>query len=108
MLDDLISDLNESNVFSKLYISNAYHQLELDEESRYITTFTTYLGLFRCKSLIFGVNVAAEIFQKTIADLIHDIQGAQNLSDDIIIHGDVPWYNTVITGQASKREKSQI
>ena len=86
-IDDLISDLNESKVFSKLDLSNAYHQLELDEESRYITTFTTHLGLFRYKRLIFGVNAAAEIFQKTIADLIHDIQGAQNLSDDIIIHG---------------------
>ena len=86
-IDDLISDLNDSKIFSKLDLSNAYHQLELDEDSRYITTFTTHVGLFRYKRLIFGVNAAAEIFQKTIADLLHDIKGAQNLSDDIIVHG---------------------
>ena len=41
-LDDLISDRNRSTVFSKLDLSNAYHQLELDEASRQVTTFTTF------------------------------------------------------------------
>ena len=86
-IDELISDLNESTVFSKLDLSNAYHQLELEESSRYITTFSTHLGLMRYKRLIFGVNAAAEIFQKTIADLLNDIPGAKNISDDIIVHG---------------------
>lgn len=35
---------------------------------------------------MFGVNAASEIFQKIIADLLADIPGARNLSDDIIIH----------------------
>ena len=86
-IDDLISDLNESKVFSKLDLTKAYHQLELDESSRYITTFTTHAGLMRYKRLIFGVNAAAEIFQKTISDLLSDIPGAKNMSDDIVIHG---------------------
>ncbi|KAK7099318.1 hypothetical protein V1264_003469 [Littorina saxatilis] len=86
-LDDLIADLNGSTVFSKLDMSNAYHQLELDPESRYITTFSTHVGLRRYKRLLFGVNAAAEIFQNAIAELLADIPGAKNLSDDIIIHG---------------------
>ena len=45
MLDDLITDLNGMTVFSKLDLTNAYHQLELDKESRYVTTFTTHVGL---------------------------------------------------------------
>ena len=40
----------------------AYHQLELDEESRQITTFTTHKGLFQYKRLNFGTNSASEIF----------------------------------------------
>ena len=48
--DDLVSDLNGSTVFSKLDLTNAYHQLELDEASRYITTFTTHIGLRRHNS----------------------------------------------------------
>ena len=85
--DDLVSDLNGSTVFSKLDLTNAYHQLELDEASRYITTFTTHVGLRRYKRLLFGVNAAAEIFQNAIAELLSNIPGARNLSDDIIVHG---------------------
>lgn len=86
-VDDLIADLNSSTVFSKLDMTNAYHQLELDESSRYITTFTTHVGLRRYKRLLFGVNAASEIFQKAVAELLDDISGAQNISDDIIVHG---------------------
>ncbi|XP_052788463.1 uncharacterized protein K02A2.6-like [Mya arenaria] len=43
-VEDLMADLNSSVVFSKLDLSNAYHQLELDEDSRYITTFSTHVG----------------------------------------------------------------
>lgn len=86
-VDDLMVDLNSSTVFSKLDLSNAYHQLELDESCRYITTFSTHVGLRRYKRLLFGVNAASEIFQKVISDLLADIPGAKNLSDDVIVHG---------------------
>ena len=39
-IDDLIADLNGTVVFSKQNMKNVYHKLELDETSRYITTFT--------------------------------------------------------------------
>ena len=32
-LDDLIADLNGAKVFSKLDMTQAYHQLEIDEDS---------------------------------------------------------------------------
>ena len=82
--DDLVSDLNGTTVFSKLDLTNAYHQRELDEASRYITTFTTHVGLRRYKRLLFA---AAEIFQNAIAEVLSNIPGARNLSDDIITHG---------------------
>ena len=65
-LDDLIYWMNGSTIFSKIDLNKGYHQLELDEESRYITTFTTHVGLFRYKRLSFGINSAAEIFQKAV------------------------------------------
>ena len=52
--------------FSKLDLAQAYHQLELHEDSRYITTFSTHVGLFRYKRLNYGTNAAAEVFQYTL------------------------------------------
>ena len=44
-LDDVIS----AQVFSKLDLNNGYHQLMLHQDSRFITTFTTHMGLRRYK-----------------------------------------------------------
>ncbi len=65
-VDDIRLELNGAKSFSKLGLSQTYHQLELEENSRYITAFTTYEGLFRYKRLNYGTNAAAEIFQFTI------------------------------------------
>ena len=50
-VDDVSFELNGAQYFSKLDLLQAYHQLELDEASRYITTFSTHIGLFRYKRL---------------------------------------------------------
>ncbi|KAK3697503.1 hypothetical protein QZH41_002099 [Actinostola sp. cb2023] len=86
-VEDLIVDLNGSTVFSKIDLNQGYHQLELDADSRNITTFATHLGLFRYKRLSFGINSASEIFQKAIEEAVQGIQGARNISDDIIVFG---------------------
>ena len=85
-MDDSIAGLNGSTVFSNLDLSNAYHQLELGESSRHITTFAIHAGLFRYRRLLFGVKAASELFQKAISDLLRGIPGVKNLSDDIIIY----------------------
>ena len=86
-VDDILMRLNEATVFSKLDLNSGYHQLELDEQSRNITTFSTHVGLRRYKRLNFGVTSAAEIFQNHIAEIISDIPGVLNTSDDILIYG---------------------
>jgi hypothetical protein len=86
-LEDVIHDLNGSTVFSKLDLNKAYHQLLLSPTSRSITTFSTHVGLFRYKRLFFGVSSSSEVFQATIAQLLHDIPGVINISDDILVHG---------------------
>ena len=85
-IEDLIVDLNGSKIFSKIDLNKGYHQLELAKESRYITTFATHNGLYRYKRLCFGINSAAEIFQKEISQMIQGIPGVKNMSDDIIIY----------------------
>ena len=65
-VDDVRFELNSAKYFSKLDLSQAYHQLELDPKSRHITTFSTHVGLYRYKRLNYGTNAAAEIFQYTL------------------------------------------
>ena len=59
----------------------------MSEESREITTFITHKGLYRYKRLIFGISSAPEKYQQVIQQTLQDIEGVQNISDDIIVHG---------------------
>ena len=86
-MDDLTHTLNRAMVFSKLDLRSGYHWLSLAEESRYITTFTMHKGLKRYTRLNFSINSASEIFQKVISEQIRNLQGALNISDDVIIFG---------------------
>lgn len=86
-IDDILYDLNGAKFFTKIDLKAGYHQLELHPESRHITTFSTHVGLFRYKRLNFGIASASEIFQNIIHQLLHDIPGTINVSDDILVHG---------------------
>ena len=86
-VEDLIVDLDGATVFSKIDLNQGYHQHELATDSRSITTFATHVGLFRYKRLSFEINSAAEIFQKSIEEVLQRIEGVKNISDDIIVFG---------------------
>ena len=61
----------------------AYNQIELDEDSRYITIFI--IGLFRYIRLNFGITSASEFFQKVVEKVLNNVE---NISDDIIVFGE--------------------
>ena len=74
-------------LFSKLDLNQGYNQLELDEDSRYITTFATYVGLRQVTRLNFGICSAAEVFQEAVRQALAGLQGVLNLSDDLMVFG---------------------
>lgn len=59
-IEEVLQELNGSAVFSKLDLKWDFHQVELDEEFRKITTFISHMGIIRYKRLIFGINSAPE------------------------------------------------
>ena len=63
-----------------------YHQLELNEQSRYIT-FSTHVGLRRYKHLIFGLSSSAKIVQNTLQNALCGLDSVKNISNDIIVFG---------------------
>ena len=85
-VDELLQTMNGSKFFSKLDLKWGYHQLELDNESRGITTFVTHCGLYQYKRLLFGVSSASEQYQYMIAKTLAGLEGVENISDDIIVH----------------------
>ena len=53
----------------KLDFSQAYTQLELDDESKPLTTINTHKGLFAYERLCFGISAAPGIYQRTVENL---------------------------------------
>jgi hypothetical protein len=86
-LDDLTVELSGAKFFSKIDLKSGYNQIVLHKDSRHITSFSTHIGNFRYKRLVFGLNTAGEIFQKIIFELIKSIKNCMNISDDIIVYG---------------------
>ncbi|MEW8545684.1 MAG: RNase H-like domain-containing protein, partial [Candidatus Thiodiazotropha sp.] len=85
-VEETLEQMNGASVFSKLDLTQAFHQIELEESSRYITTFATNNSLYRYTRLFFGVNSAPETYQRIIQQVIQDIPGCKNIADDIIIY----------------------
>ena len=66
-LEELLNNLSGRKRFTKIDLSQAYHQLELTPESRKYTTTKTHLGLlYQYKRLTYGVSSVVSIFQRTI------------------------------------------
>ena len=72
-LEDLINILQGSNIYCKLDMNSAFLQFELDSALREITMFTTHEGLHRFKRLDFGTNLASEILQRKMDEILGNI-----------------------------------
>ena len=86
-LEDVMDKISNATIFSKIDLRMGYHQIELTDESRDITTFSCSKGIFRYKRLVFGLNSAFEQYQHIISDLLTNEKGITNISDDILIFG---------------------
>ena len=84
--DDILYQLNGSKVFRKLDLTWGFHQIELEQQSRVITTFITHKGLYRYKRLMLGISSAPELYQHIVEQVLARCEGAYNIHDDIIIY----------------------
>ena len=64
--EEILQDLNGSKFFSKIDLKECYHQIELAESCRHLTTFKTHVDLRRYKRLPYGASVGSEICQHVI------------------------------------------
>ena len=63
-IEDLFATLGGGKLFSKLDMSQAYQQVELDDVSKQYTVINTHKGLFRYRRLPFGIASALLFFKE--------------------------------------------
>lgn len=88
VIDEVLEKINRSKWFGKTDLKWGYHQLELEENSRNITTFAVHCGTYRYKRLMFGTSSTPEVYQKTIRNVIKNCEG-MNIADDILVRANI-------------------
>ena len=84
---DLLATLGGGNKFTKLDMSQAYQQLELEESSKKFTTINAHKGLYQYNRLPFGVSSPPGIFQRTMENLLQGIPHVVVRIDEILVSG---------------------
>ena len=86
-VDESLAKLGKSRYFTKFDANSGFWQLSLDEESKLLTTFVTPFGRYCFNRLPFGISSALEIFQRTMSEILKDVDGVICQMDDILVHG---------------------
>ena len=69
-IGDIFANLAGGQKFSKIDLRQAYHQLEMEEDSKKYLTINTHMGLFQYNRLVFGITSAPAIWQRTIDQVL--------------------------------------
>ena len=82
-----MSKITGSKHFTKIDLSEAFLQMEVDEQSRKYFVITTHIGYFQNKRLPFGVNFAPAYFQTTMEKILEGTPDTAIFIDDIRVGG---------------------
>ncbi|XP_055599266.1 uncharacterized protein K02A2.6-like [Uranotaenia lowii] len=85
--DDIFTALAGARIFSQIDLSDAYLQVEVEEESRKLLTVNTHRGLFQYNRLAPGIKSAPGAFQRIIDCMVAGIPGVKTYLDDILVSG---------------------
>ncbi len=106
-IDDILTDLGESQFFTSLDLAGAYHQVPVSDKlnSKDKTTFTCFLGIFRFKYMPFGVRNGPSSFQRLMERVLAGIlnKGAYVYLDDVLVTGATFEEHIQILGQVFER-----
>nr|XP_047132680.1 uncharacterized protein K02A2.6-like [Hydra vulgaris] len=86
-ITDQLATIAGGERYTKLDLSQAYQQLELDETSREFLTINTHQGLYQPTRLQFGVHSATGIFQREMDRRLGRLSFVKVRVDDILISG---------------------
>ena len=72
-LNDILPKLNNIQYMSIIIVSLGHHNIKLDNQSSYLTTFACPFGRYRYKHLPFGAAPTGNMFQCKIDETFNDI-----------------------------------
>ncbi|XP_041375645.1 uncharacterized protein K02A2.6-like [Gigantopelta aegis] len=84
-IEDNFAKLAGGQYFTKIDLTRAYLQMEVEEDSKKYLTVNTHKGLYRYNRLPFGIKTAPAIWQRTIEQVLQGISGTEVLLDDIVV-----------------------
>ncbi|XP_062560524.1 uncharacterized protein K02A2.6-like [Armigeres subalbatus] len=85
--DDIFAKLAGCQVFSQIDLSDAFLQVEVDEQHRKLLTINTHRGLYSYNRLPPGVKIAPGAFQQLIDTMLAGLECTSGYLDDVIIGG---------------------
>ena len=104
-VEDTLTKLRGSKIFSTLDLASGFWQIPLEEEASHLTTFITPFGRYRFLRLPFGITSAPEIFQSRLQLLLDDIPGTAVFIDDITVFSKTVSEHNAILSQVQTRLK---
>ena len=84
-VQDFHSRLNGQQVFSKIDLEKAFHQIKVADEDVAKTAVTTPFGLFEYPALNFGLRNAAQTFQRFMDKVTRGLDCVGVYIDDILV-----------------------
>lgn len=87
-ITDILDQLGNSKYYSKLDLSNAYHQIKMDPSDQHKTAFSHQYSHYEYSRMPFGLKSAGASFQKLMNTVLTGIQGIKAFVylDDIVIY----------------------
>ena len=87
-MEDVLSRLAKARTFSVWDVKSGFWHAVLNDESSYLTTFSTPLGCYCWMRLPFELSPAHEIFQMKLDETIQGMTGVKWIVDDLRIWGE--------------------
>lgn len=88
LIEELWDKFQGATRFTKIDLKDAFHHIEIGEQSRELTTFMSDLGMLRYTRLAFGVSCAPELFQREMERILEEFREfCVVFLDDILVFG---------------------